>query len=343
VSVHDVLELFAKRTDSRGFISRESFEDCFEELASMRGASSLADADAAKLRAVLDGLYDQFDKNGDGLVDFTELTSGLTILCGDNRDQKAKAAFALYDFNGDGVISLEEMTKYLASVFNVMYHAEPGTANEIGADPMELAEATARDAFEQADLDSDGRLSFEEFKKWYKRAAELEDSIAQDKPARLSTLAKIRTMTNLDTLKPQDVTALFRKATAADGTIDRDSFENCFEEIVRGRATPLADSGTEELSDLVDGLYTLFDADGDGVVDSNELMSGLSVLCGGDRDEKAAAAFALYDYNGDGVISLEEFTRYLTSVFKVMYHAEPGVQEKMGGFDPKTLAAATAT
>ena len=32
----------------------------------------------------------------------------------------------------------------------------------------------------------------------------------------------------------------------------------------------------------------------------------LSVLCGGDRDDKVLAAFALFDVNGDGYISKEE-------------------------------------
>ena len=65
------------------------------------------------------------------------------------------------------------------------------------------------------------------------------------------------------------------------------------------------------------------------------------MLCGGDRDEKAAAAFALYDYNSDGVISLEEMTLYLTAVFKVMYHAEPDMGSQMG-VGPDELAAVTA-
>ena len=83
-------------------------------------------------------------------------------------------------------------------------------------------------------------------------------------------------------------------------------------------------------------LYTLFDADGSGVVDFTELSSGLSVLCGGSRDEKARAAFNLYDYNGDGVISLDEMTRFLLSMFKVMYEAEPGTQERLGGVSADT-------
>ena len=57
------------------------------------------------------------------------------------------------------------------------------------------------------------------------------------------------------------------------------------------------------------------------------------VLCRGGGSTlaiKSAAAFSLYDYNGDGVISLEEMERFLTSVLKVMYHAEPDTGEQMG-------------
>tara|TARA_A100001015_G_scaffold173286_1_gene192630 strand:- start:5192 stop:5383 length:192 start_codon:yes stop_codon:yes gene_type:complete len=39
-------------------------------------------------------------------------------------------------------------------------NSKPGT-------PEELAEATTRHAFEEADADHNGTLSYEEFKKWY--------------------------------------------------------------------------------------------------------------------------------------------------------------------------------
>ena len=42
---------------------------------------------------------------------------------------------------------------------------------------------------------------------------------------------------------------------------------------------------------LVDGLFDLFDTDGNGVVDFSELASGLSVLCGGSRDAKQSGIF----------------------------------------------------
>ena len=81
---------------------------------------------------------------------------------------------------------------------------------------------------------------------------------------------------------------------------------------------------------VLSGLCNLFDEDGNNTVDLMEVVSGLTILCGDSQDEKAEATFRLYDYNGNGVISLEEMTGYLTSVFKIMYHAKEGTAEHMG-------------
>jgi hypothetical protein len=64
------------------------------------------------------------------------------------------------------------MIQYLTAVFKAMYHAEPGTAEDLGCSPEELAEFTTSDAFEEADLDHNGNLSFEEFQKWQERTGE---------------------------------------------------------------------------------------------------------------------------------------------------------------------------
>ena len=69
---------------------------------------------------------------------------------------QSKAAFSLFDYNGDGYISLEEMTRYLASVFKVMYETQPGTAEQMGVSAEDLATVTAEQAFEDADLNHDG-------------------------------------------------------------------------------------------------------------------------------------------------------------------------------------------
>ena len=88
--------------------------------------------DEDKLGVVMGRLYDIFDTNSDGVVHFTELSSGLSVLCGGSADAKAEAAFKLYDYNGDGVITQDEMTRYLTSVFTVMYELEPSTQGRMG-------------------------------------------------------------------------------------------------------------------------------------------------------------------------------------------------------------------
>jgi Ca2+-binding EF-hand superfamily protein len=166
-SVHDVFEIFAEATSPDGTISREAFNQCFKVLASSSGFTRPSSSDAAKLRLALSGLYDLFDTDGDGDVSFEELTSGLSILCQGSRDDKSAAAFSLYDQNGDGVISASEMIQYLTSVFKIMFHAEPEAQIEMACTAEELAEATTRHAFEEADKDHDNTLSYSEFRSWY--------------------------------------------------------------------------------------------------------------------------------------------------------------------------------
>ena len=112
-------------------------------------------------------LFKAFDSNGKGIVDSRELASGISVLCSGSRDDKIQAAFALYDLNNDGFISLNEMTRYLTSVFRVLYEANKSTENQIGVPAAELGKITAEQAFLDCDLNHDGRLSYGEFKKWY--------------------------------------------------------------------------------------------------------------------------------------------------------------------------------
>ena len=71
-----------------------------------------------------------------------------------------------------------------------------------------------------------------------------------------------------------------------------------------------------------------------------ELTSGLSVLCSGSRDDKVRAAFDLYDYNGDGFITMDEITRYLTAVFRVLYKTSKSTRDSLQ-VSPEELGAVT--
>ena len=51
--------------------------------------------------------------NGNGVVNFTEIASGLLVLSGGTSETKMRAAFALYDNNGDRFTTQDKMVQYL--------------------------------------------------------------------------------------------------------------------------------------------------------------------------------------------------------------------------------------
>ena len=115
----------------------------------------------------------------------------------------------------------------------------------------------------------------------------------------LPTLEALRNVTGLGGLDPDEVIGVFESAAAGAGAaaglaLDRDAFDACFRIIAKATDRPPVPG------DVLAALFDLFDTDGNGVVDFAELGSGLSVLCGGNRDSKVQAAFDLYDENGDG-------------------------------------------
>ena len=88
-----------------------------------------------------------------------------------------------------------------------------------------------------------------------------------------------------------DVLASVRKH-ARDGTLSRTGFYAAFNDF---RASDSQDG--EAVALTLRALFDAFDLNGDGVVSENELVCGLSILCGGPKQEKVRAIFDLYDAN----------------------------------------------
>eukprot|EP00505_MAST-04D_sp_SCG-Rhode-Island_P001937 Stramenopile-MAST_4_protein_1937 len=164
--VGDVIKKFALAAKKDGALDRNAFVGCFKSLLDQIGGHENEEEDSARWDVVMTRLFDLFDNDGNGAVDFSELVCGLTVLSGGSGDDKARAAFSQFDHNGEGVITLEKMQRYLCSVFKVMYETQPGKRDEMGVSAEELAAVTAEQAFEDADLNHEGRLSLEEFQKW---------------------------------------------------------------------------------------------------------------------------------------------------------------------------------
>lgn len=127
----------------------------------------MSSEDEDRARLVATRIFQLFDADGSGACDFTELCTGLTVLCGGSKEQKSSVALALYDYNQDGVISLDELSRYLFCVFRVAYEVVPGCVERHGGHTArELAEITAKQVFSDFDHDDNGVLTYSEFMEW---------------------------------------------------------------------------------------------------------------------------------------------------------------------------------
>lgn len=102
----------------------------------------------------LTNMMERVDANGDGLIDlneFSELYTALGSEAGaeEEGDREIREAFEVFDGNGDGLITVEELSLVLKS---------------LGLRQGDRAEA-CRDMISRVDLDGDGMVNFEEFKR----------------------------------------------------------------------------------------------------------------------------------------------------------------------------------
>ena len=82
-------------------------------------------------------------------------------------------------------------------------------------------------------------------------------------------------------------------------------------ETVIDRAQFKAALGLKE-SLFINRMFLMFDTDGDGQINFEEFLSGISMMCeDGDFAEKVQFSFQVYDFDGDGMIARQELTDML--------------------------------
>ena len=98
-------------------------------------------------------LMDVFDKDGDGQIDFQEFITGLSAFSGKSSNlEKLQFAFNIYDIDRDGYIGNGELFIVMKMMVGKNLQDE------------ELQQIVDKTIME-ADVDCDGKLNFEEFKK----------------------------------------------------------------------------------------------------------------------------------------------------------------------------------
>eukprot|EP01103_Thecamoeba_quadrilineata_P006389 TRINITY_DN16114_c0_g1_i1.p1 TRINITY_DN16114_c0_g1~~TRINITY_DN16114_c0_g1_i1.p1 ORF type:complete len:229 (+),score=49.69 TRINITY_DN16114_c0_g1_i1:39-725(+) len=85
---------------------------------------------------------------------------------------------------------------------------------------------------------------------------------------------------------------------------------------------------------FVDRLFEVLDLNGDGVLDINEFVTGLGLLCKGSIDDKLKLSFQAYDLDGNGFITKDELTHMFATAWLSGYMAlkasEPSIKDDFG-------------
>ncbi|XP_063786145.1 guanylyl cyclase inhibitory protein-like [Pseudophryne corroboree] len=102
-------------------------------------------------------LFRALDNNGDGIVDFREYVTAISMLAHGSPEDKLKWSFKLYDKDRDGAITRSEMLEIMKAVYKMSIAASITKVN-----PLTAEECTNR-IFIRLDKDHNAIISLQEF------------------------------------------------------------------------------------------------------------------------------------------------------------------------------------
>ncbi|XP_043943398.1 guanylyl cyclase inhibitory protein-like [Protopterus annectens] len=102
-------------------------------------------------------IFRTLDNNRDGIVDFGEYVTAISMLVQGTPEEKLRWSFNLYDKDKDGLITHFEMLEILKAVYKMSL-----AASHTNVDPQTAEECTNR-MFVRLDKDKDAVISLQEF------------------------------------------------------------------------------------------------------------------------------------------------------------------------------------
>merc|ERR1712025_223292 len=109
-------------------------------------------------RDFCDHVFRTFDTDKNGFVDFKEFLLSIDVNSSGSPQEKLNWAFSMYDVDGNGYIDMQEMTRLVSSIYKMVAGA---TTIQLEDTPEERA----REIFTKMDVNSDGKVTREEFTK----------------------------------------------------------------------------------------------------------------------------------------------------------------------------------
>ncbi|XP_063411621.1 neurocalcin homolog isoform X1 [Mytilus trossulus] len=139
--------LFKDHSDNNKVITRSEFRDVYQLIYKSGDATEFADR-----------VFDVFDSDKSGTVDFIEFAAGLTMMDSEKLEQKISIAFSMYDEDGSNTLSKQEVINMIQAYYRLL-------GPDVSRSPVEIA----NDLFRKMDLDKDDSVTYEEFASVAKR------------------------------------------------------------------------------------------------------------------------------------------------------------------------------
>lgn len=111
------------------------------------------------------GLFNAFDENQDGHIDFRELACGISKCCRGPNAERQKFCFGVFDFDGDGFLSRSEIEVMCKALIEIRKEnaGEKDTSAIWDKDVSLMATEILSDCSKE---EEDGLISLEEYKEW---------------------------------------------------------------------------------------------------------------------------------------------------------------------------------
>jgi len=248
-------------------------------------------------------LFDSLDKSGGGEIEIGDLTMNLETTA--PHLGAAMSAFRSLDVDQTGTIDFGELLRALfpmASPANIRHMMSEVSAIDITKKDIQLLQKV----FEWLDDDFDGLVPFNTFITHLKsNAHDLGKPYARDyQPSRMS-VALMDEDTRLLTFA-ECVHELFAKSHA-----------HMMGEIKKWLTNMDVPALTDKQHIELEQLFQLYDKDGSGTIEMDELRGHFTSL--GFSEEDNARMFRMFDRDGGGEVDLTEFKRFYRSVYESRY------------------------
>lgn len=195
----------------------------------------------------------------------------------------AYTIFAHFDTNGNNMLDIIEFTNYLTVVFTALSSAPIFQLHDIS--PEQMAKETAWQCFEDADLDHDGALTFDEFLKWSSAEGGGAKATVDDTTAQLCIpdYGNIMTVTPESQIFVEDARSIFDAVDVdQNGVLDfaefTDYLTTVFEALSHTRAFQVHDVSPRFMAvSTARQCFEDADVNHDGVVSFNEFKAWFSM------------------------------------------------------------------